>query len=467
MAGAIPGNFFKMKKAVILLALLFVYCSANGQWRKVADFVATQDGQPDGWHRGEPVTCIYFIDLPGPPRIGFVGTESSLYKTTDGGQRWFGVWDTGVSYDHDYISGICFKDSLIGWFSVSDGYNPSESCYRTTDGGQTWNVQYFPATGNHIYDSWPAHGVYYNSISGRLFLSCHTMLRISTDLGLTWTDSLPYFAYNYSFASPLRGIVETQPTYFVMQDTFNPIVYLTTSDGGVTWDTAQAIGFTSKMGPNETLAIPGTTTCFGISAGWKAGFGGEIWRSDDFGKTWRAVGDLPMGAQDCSGYIAGDFTRLYAQTDSAMYVSTDSGVTWINDGGPGIQETDVGVPQIYASKGVTFAGMIGFDTNAGVQTSSLWEGIWPQSGVTPSAIPAGPEISVYPNPTSGVVTIRGATDAVVVTNVLGEEVLRLGKSDEDVRPTRLDLSGLPAGTYFVRVSNQSGSQVLKVLKGGE
>ena len=33
----------------------------------------------------EYITCVYFLDLQGPPRIGFVGTGTTLNKTTDGG----------------------------------------------------------------------------------------------------------------------------------------------------------------------------------------------------------------------------------------------------------------------------------------------------------------------------------------------------------------------------------------------
>lgn len=419
-------------KYFIFAILLFSTVSANAQWRKVADFLVSEDGfEPVG----EGVTCVYFLDLPGPPRIGFTGTESSLWKTTDGGQSWFGVWDTGMSYAHFGVTGICFKDSLIGWFSLYNGYMPYEQCYRTTDGGQNWNLLNAPS-----YNLSGAQGIVYDSASGRLFLSCDTEIRISTDLGNTWPDSLSYEAFGYSFASPLRGIVDAVPAWEVRFDTFTTIVYLTTSDGGITWDTIYPQGFSPGLQPRQTLAIPGTSTCF--TADW--GDNGHVWRSDDFGKNWRAVGSIPINDY-CSGYIEGNFSRLYIQTWTGMYVSVDSGVTWVNDSGPyanrAYEKRD-----FYAAKGVTFAGEDGEPGGLG-----LWEEDWPQSGVT-SASPNLPfALSISPNPTSGAATISltGAPSAnVEIFDVLGREVasFRVAESYE------WKMGALLAGTYIVRAA---------------
>jgi hypothetical protein len=68
-------------------------------------------------------------------------------------------------------------------------------------------------------------------------------------------------------------------------------------------------------------------------------------------------------------------------------------------------------------------------------------------------------VTVFPNPaTSGVVYLRnleGVTSLVVV-NVLGEQVRReyIGSSEH-----RLDLSALPQGQYFVRLSNGAGESI--------
>ncbi len=65
------------------------------------------------------------------------------------------------------------------------------------------------------------------------------------------------------------------------------------------------------------------------------------------------------------------------------------------------------------------------------------------------AAPAAPEVSVYPNPTTGVVTIRRLPSPYPLPG--GEGMT-------------LDFSGLPAGTYFVRVQGASDPVMRAVVK---
>ena len=71
--------------------------------------------------------------------------------------------------------------------------------------------------------------------------------------------------------------------------------------------------------------------------------------------------------------------------------------------------------------------------------------------------------TLHPNPTSGLLTIRGeGLRQAEVTNMLGQRMLCVqGKSDE----LRIDMSPLPAGIYFVGITDESGRKsVQKVVK---
>jgi hypothetical protein len=77
------------------------------------------------------------------------------------------------------------------------------------------------------------------------------------------------------------------------------------------------------------------------------------------------------------------------------------------------------------------------------------------------------DILIYPNPVSGLVTIESSTGSirsVTVLNLLGEAVLQVGNVGRDVRPTRLDMSKLPVGTYFLRIETERGTKVRKVVR---
>jgi N-acetylneuraminic acid mutarotase len=76
-------------------------------------------------------------------------------------------------------------------------------------------------------------------------------------------------------------------------------------------------------------------------------------------------------------------------------------------------------------------------------------------------------LSLSPNPTSGFITIRGGAESVLyvsVANVLGIEVAGSGDREPGSGEISLDLSKLPPGTYFVRITTPEGMVMRKVVK---
>ena len=75
------------------------------------------------------------------------------------------------------------------------------------------------------------------------------------------------------------------------------------------------------------------------------------------------------------------------------------------------------------------------------------------------------QISLTPNPTSGIVVVSGmptGVRSIIVTNPLGEIVLE--KKTPHSPNASLDFSTLPAGTYFIRFVTQEGSVVKKIVR---
>jgi photosystem II stability/assembly factor-like uncharacterized protein len=401
---------------IILSSVLLTEKSA-AQWRKIADFFASSGS----FVPGEYITCVYFLDLPQPMQIGFVGTESELWKTTDDGNNWAPVWDSDGNYALYYITDICFKDSMIGWFSIfNSSGNTGDACYRTTDGGNHWSELPVPGV---IYG---ADGIYFDSLTNRLLLSSADMgLLVSTDLGNVWNTAAPYNTGGFSFSSDSNGFVSAS-----FSDTVGG--FLITSDGGITWDTAHINGPILSQQP---LAIPETPICF------ESDFGNEIIirRSDDYGHTWHQLNDFGSNSPYGTGVIRGDLSHLYIQTDTGMYLSTDEGVTWKYDGGP-TYSTNFTNDIFYSANGVTIAGMT-YPTGV-LEDSGLWEEEWPQSGVA-EAEPVSVILSIFPNPAPNSITVPSATGTILIQDPLGRNysVPRNGNT--------FDVSLLPSGVYFV------------------
>ena len=74
-------------------------------------------------------------------------------------------------------------------------------------------------------------------------------------------------------------------------------------------------------------------------------------------------------------------------------------------------------------------------------------------------------ISVYPNPSNGMVNFKFAMNikinSIVIQNVLGEEIVRTEDIQNDI--LSLDLSSFPKGIYFATLDTDKGRSIKKIL----
>ncbi|MDX5448124.1 MAG: PKD domain-containing protein [Bacteroidota bacterium] len=75
-----------------------------------------------------------------------------------------------------------------------------------------------------------------------------------------------------------------------------------------------------------------------------------------------------------------------------------------------------------------------------------------------------PGVSMYPNPTSGEVTIvfPGGTREIQVFDLQGRELFRIS-TDANSTQERIDLSGLAAGVYMVRIKADQGESIQRLI----
>lgn len=128
-----------------------------------------------------------------------------------------------------------------------------------------------------------------------------------------------------------------------------------------------------------------------------------------------------------------------------------AGGSW---GGPGVSGNQIDPAQVTA--GLTLINYFYTDSNncSGMATDSVYIEVC--NGI--STISSKNGITIYPNPASGMVTIRSelpveGTD-ITITDATGRLVRRVSRTSQS---TRVDMSSLDAGVYFIRITG-AGSE---------
>ncbi len=269
------------------------------------------------------VYTVHFLDLPGPPRVGFVGSDSMVYRTSDGGQTW---QPTVTNDDAFTATDFAFRDSLVGWFSNGLHLTPA-SCFRTTDGGLTWKSVFAPAKF--------CSSVYYLPhdsllmLSGSDYTPANAVFCTSADGGQTWTTSYPGRNLNgYAFLNDSIGLV-----------TMKEQKYLRTLNGGLTWNEVSVSGNEAWQPLADTIRHA-FWVASELGSGPGAGNHQQLFRSLDFGDNFDAGFLAGYHIPTITGTIRqGSCDTLYMQASEpsvdsmkGMLVSPD-GLTWrsLND----------------------------------------------------------------------------------------------------------------------------------------
>ncbi len=269
--------------------------SASAQWKMLF-----QSDTTTGWNNEFDV--IYFLNLPGPPRIGFAGSFGRIQKTTNSGLTWESLKFPFM----DQIVDITFKDSATGWFINSF------EVYKTTDCGKTWSM--LPALSS--FDFGITGGIYYDTLTKGLFLTAENGNLVSWDDGQTWQIQIPISRFQGSPA----GFAFATSDSGVYCDYYNS--WFRTHDGGLSWAPLDIDSPTW-----QPLAITGTQTYFAFTE-W-----GNVLRTDNTWNSSRVVSTIQPPpnwktyfSSDC---IRGDSNNLFLVTmTKGCYRSTDQGHTW-------------------------------------------------------------------------------------------------------------------------------------------
>ena len=351
--------------------------------------------------------------LPTRPQT----SPAHIYRSAHPTEGWVES-DSGIDFSQGPISSF----ATFGFYFFA-GSLPS---FRSNDNGKHWTLN----GGGHVFKD----GIFIFSTGGdgiyRSMDSGNSWIKLS---GLAVTN----FAgvNSYIFASTKKAV------WFSKNE-------------GITWDSTKApfgdVGF-ATMGSILFAA------------------NGAIFKTTDSGVSWNNV-PVPHLVHA----IISSGTYLFIGTDNGVYFSIDSGGTWKSAG----YYTDVnGYPAPRVTSLGVFDTLLFADAISSYQYSTFQPTWYLAMRSIPEMVkdtgpadvvqvpPADDSIRIYPNPSLGTVTIMsGSTEllGVRVLNVLGSEVRVPGSGVRGVKT--LDLSGLPAGTYYLEIETPSGLVVRKLVK---
>ena len=317
------------------------------------------------------VECVYFLDLPGPPRVGLLGDTGAVYRTTDGGANWIPVLEDSTIFPSDFT----FANADTGWFAnfLGDG----SPLYRTTDGGSTWSALSAPAP--------HPSSIYYNRAKRLLLLSSWEggpktpgTLSASSDGGATWSVVVPNAPFNgFAFLNGDSGVVTERDN-----GAFR------TTDGGYSWQFPSSI-------PAEIWQAAGDTVRRVVWGASERGTGRApdesiLYESSDFGNYYSVVENIPA----ITGTMReGSCGNLYLQTvqaadaDRRGLLESSDGLTWapMQDANGNAGPVNILDTRFYVRGDYVFAG----GTVAGDDSIRLWRYVDDSTkfGDTPFRVP--------------------------------------------------------------------------------
>ncbi|HET9425241.1 MAG TPA: hypothetical protein VFO55_07720 [Gemmatimonadaceae bacterium] len=299
-----------------------------------------------GPNRGGRVTTV--TGVPSQPRTFYMGVASGgVFKTTDGGARWYPVTDGKMPLGSTGSIAVAESDPNVVYVGTgSDGLRSNVSTgrgvYKSTDAGQTWSFAGLYNNGNtgalrihprdpntvwvasigDVFKPNPDRGIYKTTDGGK---SWRRVLRVSDSTGAADVELHPADP-NIVYAWMARA--ERKPWTIISGAREGG--FYKSSDGGETWKKVTAglpSGLIGKGNIAVTAANPNRVYAL-IEALPNPGF----YRSEDAGETWSLI-------NPASNMLTRPFyyTTLSADPTNAntvyggsegFFKSVDGGVTW-------------------------------------------------------------------------------------------------------------------------------------------
>ncbi len=335
--------------------------------------------------------------------------KGAIHRTTNGGVTWTNMTPANM-YTNTTSWGdfTCFLTPTVG-ITLGDPVLGEFEIHRTMNGGATWTMVPGASIPNPQGGEYGITDLFTKFGTNDIWYGTN-LGRVfhSSNQGVTWSVSTVIsgsYITKLAFRDAMNGIVYTNSTT-------NP-AYRTTN-GGVSWTAINPID--PNMGKNDICAIPGTN----IYASAGAGMGNNV-----------------------------------------ISYSTDDGSTWTSWGGSNVQYLCIE----FANNSVGYAGGFTDALTPGVDGLFKYSGV-PLGVSNVSGTPLA-SLEMYPNPTSGMVTIdlaptkEGGT--LTVIDAMGKVVYSENIRNVGFEKHSLNLEGLAKGIYSVNVVRAGRTETKKIV----
>jgi photosystem II stability/assembly factor-like uncharacterized protein len=414
-------------------------------------------------------------DLPAPgagfawERVGDMGidvwdltfgSDGTLWATGDDGpyrldlaEGFPGTWE--LLYDRSFNGAILplGPDTLLAARGRTE---------RSTDGGQSWDVVH--GSGEEGLYEVPASCSY----PGRILIGAAESIAYSDDRGATFTDAVvPAPGGNRGGADDFVALPPGAPNEGRILAAGRWGVNVS-DDGGATFRESGLWAVLQYVGEGIGL-VEGPGGVRAVMAGRVSGEeDARVWVSDDGGETWGPGGGfrLPEGPPEGpSGGVAavlplGGRSMAVVLGRGTVYRTDDGGETWVAVGRvPEVNESRYAGSAALGADGRLYVGL----SAQGLEDAWVWRTNERVTVATGPAPPPAPEealrVEAAPNPFRGAATVtltlaRAGTVEAALYDALGRRVavVASGRLPAGRHAVTLDGSALPQGVYVVRAA---------------
>ena len=326
-------------------------------------------------------------------------------------------------------------DDAVNFSSSTNGIPPA----NTTENFRNWDTPIaLDPNNNNI--------MYYGA----------SMLYQSINAGDTWTSISPDLTNNPAFEGLFYGTItsiDVSPinSNYIYVGTDEGNVWIT-QDNGSNW--IQISSALPTRWVTKVLASPTDLNSVYVTlSGYRYGEDdGHVFKSSDNGTNWS---NLSAGLPDIpvNDIVIDTFDNLFLGTDIGILVSGDDGITW-SVGGTNLPSAVVTDLHIHSATGFLYAGTYGrsiYKLDIGADILNI------NDAISDSAI------KVFPNPVTDFVTInlKGGNYTIQLYDQLGKQLFA---KDVVASIEKFNMTELPKGIYYLKVSQSNKNKVVKLIK---